>query len=153
MNEAIKQRARAIIFMGDSIVSMYREFNDRCFYTFPGGGQEGAETMEECVVREVTEEFGITVEPIKEVYVYKNEISEEHFYICKYICGTLFTGKGEEFQADRNRGVYKPTTIKLSDIPNLPLMPPEVAESLFKDYTKYGTQLRSRVKTIKAKLK
>ena len=97
MREPRKERARAIIFMGDSIVSMYREFDGRCYYTFPGGGKEKGESIDLCVQMEVLEEFGIVVNPVKKVYIYKNENSIEHFYICQYVSGTLGTGKGEEF--------------------------------------------------------
>ena len=32
---------------------MYREFDDRTFCVFPGGGKEGNESEEECVTSEV----------------------------------------------------------------------------------------------------
>ena len=60
-------RTRAIIMHDNKIVSMYREREGRVFYTFPGGGKEGNESEEECVIREVYEEFGITIKPIKKV--------------------------------------------------------------------------------------
>lgn len=143
-----RKRARAIIFFEDKIVSMYREFEGRIFYTFPGGGMEGNETEEECVKREVLEEFGMNVNPIKKVYVYENDISVEHFYVCEWISGEFGTGVGEEFQADRGRGVYKPTLIDISNIPSLPLMPPEVASAFFEDYIKNGKLLRDDVKVL-----
>ena len=116
-----RKRARAIIFFENKIVSMYREFDGRKFYTFPGGGMEEDETEEQCVVREVLEEFGLKVEPIKKVYVYESERSIEHFFLCKQISGKFGTGKGEEFQENRNRGIYRPCLIEISEIPPLPL--------------------------------
>ncbi len=94
------------------------------------------------------EEFGIVVEPIKKVYTYESERSIEYFYVCKWVSGELGTGQGEEFQAGRNNGVYKPTAIKIADIPNLPLMPPEVAEAFYKDYRKNGQEVRKAAKKI-----
>ena len=102
---------RAIIIENDTMVSMYRELKDRIFYTFPGGGLEENETEEECVKREVLEEFGLNVEPVKKVYTYESERSIEHFYLCNVVGGEFGKGTGEEFH-NNNNGVYKPTKIK-----------------------------------------
>ncbi len=140
--------ARAIIFIGDSIVSMYRENDGRKYYTFPGGGVEKGETFEQCVTREAFEEFGLRVKPLKKVYICESEKKIDHFFICKLLSGKVGDGKGEEFQPDRNRGVYKQTTIKISKIPLLPLMPPVVAQAFVKDYNKNGINLRNRAKKL-----
>ena len=144
-----RKRARAIIIRDDALVSMYREFDDRVFYVFPGGGMEDNETEEECVIREVYEEFGITAKPNKKVYVYENEKSIEYFYLCDWISGEFGTGQGEEFDINSNKeGVYIPKLIKIDNIPNLPLMPPEVASSFYEDYTNNGISLRNDIKHI-----
>lgn len=148
-----RNRTRAIIFFEGKIVSMYREFEGRKYYTFPGGGMEEAETEDECVRREVLEEFGLTVKPIKKVYIYENDISVEHFYICEWLSGEFGSGTGEEFQPDRNRGVYKPTLISISDIPKLPLMPPEVSSVFYEDFSKNGEPLRDEVLKIVGKIR
>lgn len=134
--------ARAIVIIDGKLIAMYRERDGRVYYTFPGGGKEKGETLEECVKREVLEEFGMVVEPIKKVYIYESAKSIEHFYLVKWISGEFGTGKGEEFQADRNRGVYIPKLVEISSLNNLPLMPPEVALAFFKDYSKNGEQIR-----------
>ena len=69
----------------------------------------------------------------------------EHFFVCKWISGEFGSGEGEEFQPDRNRGVYKPVLIKIADIPSLPLMPPEIATNLVADYELFGENLRDDV--------
>lgn len=147
-----RSRARAIVIMDEKIVVMYRERDGRIYYTFPGGGMENNETEEECVRREVLEEFGMIVEPIKKVYSYENEISVEHFYVAKYVSGEFGSGEGEEFQADRNRGVYIPKMIGIKEIPNLPLMPPEIAKVFFDDYTANGENVRNDVLVVKANM-
>ena len=144
-----RKRARAIVVNEDKLVCMYREFDDRVFYVFPGGGMEGNESEEECVIREVYEEFGITVKPIKKVYVYETEKSIEYFYLCDWISGKFGTGAGEEFDVNSNKeGVYIPKLIDISSIPNLPLMPKEVASSFYEDYTNNGISLRQDVKHV-----
>ncbi len=144
---------RAIIYVEGGIVSMYRERGERKFYTFPGGGKELNESEEECVKREVLEEFGLKVEPLKKVYVYESQRSIEHFYVCKWISGKFGSGVGEEFQADRNNGIYKPTTIEIAKIPQLPLMPPEVAENFVKDYKERGEILNDSPKYVLGEIK
>ena len=148
-----RKRTRAIIYFGDKIATMYREKNDRIFYTFPGGGMEENESEEECVVREVMEEFGMTIKPLKKVYTYENQISIEHFYICEWISGEFGSGEGEEYQPDRNNGVYIPKLVNVSDIPSLPLMPPEVAKAFYEDYVKYGKMLNNKVKFVSGEIK
>ena len=144
-----RKRSRAIVVNEDKLVCMYRKFDDRVFYVFPGGGMEGNESEEECVIREVYEEFGITVKPIKKVYVYETEKSVEYFYLCDWISGEFGTGLGEEFDVNSNKeGVYIPKLIDISSIPNLPLMPKEVASSFYEDYTNNGISLRQDVKHI-----
>jgi len=146
--EEKRVRARAIIIVDGKIASMYREKQNRIFYTFPGGGMEKNETEEDCVKRELIEEFGIVVKPIKKLYIYENKNSLEHFYLAEWISGEFGSGVGEEFQDDRKNGVYIPKLIEISDIPNLPLMPPEVATAFYEDYTKNGKELRNDVKYI-----
>lgn len=147
-----RKRVRAIIFIGRKLVSMYREFGERTFYTFPGGGIEGEETEEECITREVFEEFGLFVKPTKKVYVYENEKSIEHFYICTLLSGEFGTGKGEEFSKDNKNGVYKPVLLNIDEISFLPLMPPEIASLFLKDFEANGEDLRDEVKFINANL-
>lgn len=136
-----RESCRAIIFKDGKMVAMYREKNDRKYYTFPGGGMDEGETIDECVVREVIEEFGITVKPIREVYTYEDHKTYQHFILCDWVSGELGTGEGEEFQGDEARGVYEPMLIEVENIPNLPLMPPEAASQVYEDYKSYGEGL------------
>lgn len=140
---------RAIIFDNERMVSMYRENGDRVYYTFPGGGMEENETEEECVVREVKEEFGIDIKPVKKVYVYEDEKSIQNFYLCDWLKGELGSGVGEEFQDDRNKGVYVPSLIYVNKIQDLPLMPPIVAKQLVEDVKKYNYKLSKEVIEMK----
>ena len=151
--EKKRERARAIIVRDGKFVSMYREKQGRIYYTFPGGGMEENESEEACVKREVFEEFGIIVEPIKKVYIYENKISKEHFYLAKWLSGEFGSGKGEEFQENQNNGIYIPKLIEISDIPKLPLMPPEVASTFYDDYIRNGKDLRNDVKFIYGEIK
>ena len=148
MNKEKRIRVGGIIFQDGKIVSMYREKEGRIYYTFPGGGKEEGETEQECVKREVFEEFGIVVKPIKKVYMYEGNTNLEHFYICKWVGGEFGSGQGEEYQENNPKGVYIPKLIDISSIPTLPLMPPEIATAFYEDYVKNGENLRDDVKFI-----
>ena len=147
----IRESCRAIIFHDNKLIVMYREKNDRAYFTFPGGGKEENETNEECVKRECLEEFGITVEPQKEVYTYKDEKSLQHFYLCNWVGGELGSGQGEEFAPDRNSGVYIPTMMPKEDIGKLPLMPPEIAKGIAEDLNFNVDLLKQNTKVIEGK--
>lgn len=134
-------RVGAIIVVEDKLVTMYREYDNRKYYTFPGGGIEDYESEVECVIREVKEEFGISVAPIEKLYDYENGISKESFYLCAWLTGKFGTGTGEEFQ-NKKYGIYKPTLIKIKDIPSLPLMPPEIANKFYNDYKLNPTKFK-----------
>ena len=127
---------------------MYREKNNRKYYSFPGGGLEKFESEEECTIREVKEEFGINVLPLKKVYIYEDEKSIQHFYLCKWMSGEFGTGDGEEFSANETNGVYLPTQIDVNKISVLPLMPPIVATQLLEDINNCGYNLDDNLKNL-----
>lgn len=139
---------RAIIIIENKLATMYREKDGRVYYTFPGGGKESGETLEECVKREVFEEFGMVVEPIQKIYVYQGIKSIEHFYLVKWISGEFGAGKGEEFQSNQDRGVYIPKLVEIAKLNNLPLMPPEIATVFYGDYLKNGEQIRKNTLNV-----
>ena len=139
---------RAIIIDREKLVAMYREKNDRVYYTFPGGGLEENETEEACVIRECKEEFGIDVEVVRKVYIYNGEKSIEHFFICDWIDGAIGMGEGEEFMPGNDKGIYMPVLIPMELLSSKPLMPPEVASELIKDYSNNGSKLIDGIKNI-----
>ncbi len=143
-----RESCRAIIFNEGKLVAMYREKNDRVYYTFPGGGKNEGESLEACVIREVEEEFGMNVKPIREVYHYEDEKTIQHFFLCDWLSGEFGSGVGEEFQLDRNKGVYIPMLIECKNLVNLPLMPPEIKDNLVKDLNKFGVNLDKGIKEI-----
>lgn len=58
--------AKAAVFVGDQLLVYRRDVKPDLAYPglwdFPGGGREGDETPEETVLRELEEEFGLTVD-------------------------------------------------------------------------------------------
>ena len=115
------------------------------YYTFPGGGLEENETLEDGVKREIKEEFGVEVEVLKLLYETsnsnnsKNIPTKEYFYLCRYIGGEFGTGNGPEFSNNpkyADRGKYIPEIVERRDIENITLLPEDIRDRFIKDLKK-----------------
>ena len=136
-------RVAGIVFMKDGIVLMHRKNVKRNkdyqeYYTFPGGHLEEGETLEEGVIREIKEEFGINVKVIKKLYETENlKLNmKEYFFLCEYVDGEFGTGDGEEYSNNPkyiDAGEHIPEIVKQEDIANLVLLPLEIKEKLLED--------------------
>ena len=75
------------------------------WWLVPGGGMEENETPEACCIREVEEETGYIVLPVRE-FLILNEYYEEYRYISHYFVCEV-TGKGQMHltEAERKRGL------------------------------------------------
>lgn len=140
--EQMRTRVAGIIPMGDGFAFMHRvgvqnhPIGD--YYTFPGGGQEPNETLEEGTKREIKEEFGIDVEVTKKLYEIEDgeQNKKEYFFLCKYVGGKFGTGTGPEFSGDpkyAHRGKYIPEIIKREDIEKIVLLPYEIRDKFVED--------------------
>jgi nucleoside triphosphatase len=77
---------------GDVLIVRSSKWNDK--FTVPGGHIELGESAEEAIKREVKEETGLDVEPIKLLLVQQaiypaNYYKHEHFIFMDYLCKTL----------------------------------------------------------------
>lgn len=145
---------RNIVFFDNEIALMHRLKNDKEYYVFPGGGIEEGETLEQCAVREMIEEFGIIVEPIKKIYEYEDECRIHHFMISKYLSGDFGSGNGEEYQIDfEHSGFYIPAKHNLESIKEMELYPYEIKNLLIEDYEvlrSLNSEKEFKIKSIKA---
>lgn len=140
-------RVAGIIPMGDGYALMHRvgvikrkDYQE--YYTFPGGGLEEGETLEDGVIREIKEEFGINVEVVKKLYEMKSEKfnQKEYFFLCKYIDGKFGTGEGPEFSNDPkyiDSGKFLPEIISKEKLKEITLLPTEIRDKFVQDI-KYG---------------
>lgn len=82
--EKIRVAGRGIVVENNKIL-LTHELNTGV-YMSPGGGLEEGETLEECCIRELREEAGIQVKPIKQ-FLRTNEYCPECMYVSNYfIC-------------------------------------------------------------------
>ena len=144
-NEKIRIRLAGIVPMENGFAFMHRVGVQNHpigeYYTFPGGGREGEETLEEGAKREIKEEFGIEVEVVEKLYEmeHPNKLTKEYFFLCKYIGGEFGTGTGPEFSGDpkyAHRGKYLPEIIAREDVENITLLPYEIRDQFVEDIKK-----------------
>lgn len=136
-------RVAGIVPINDGFAFMHRadvikrkDFQN--YYTFPGGGLEEGETLEEGTIREIKEEFGINVKIIRKLYEMNSEKfnQKEYFFLCEYIDGEFGTGTGPEFSNDpkyKDSGKYIPEIVKREEVKNLLLLPQEIKDDFIKD--------------------
>jgi ADP-ribose pyrophosphatase YjhB (NUDIX family) len=72
MNIEIVNTAKAVIFDGDNVLLIKKEYEDgRTLYTLPGGSQNPGETLQQTLTREMLEETAAAVVIIDLVKVYE----------------------------------------------------------------------------------
>ena len=95
--------SRAVV-MRDGLILLSHETVSG-WWLVPGGGIEGEETPEACCIREVEEETGMLVRPLKQ-FLTLYEYYEEYRYISHYfICEVAGTGQMRLTDAEKGRGL------------------------------------------------
>lgn len=116
---------RAIIFDEDRVILLFRHRKTadgiKEYYAIPGGGQDEGETITECVIRELKEEYSVDIE-IKE---YLGQVGDEknmgYLYYCEIINGTPTLG-GEEKEHNNKDNYYEIQYIKVSELDNYDIL-------------------------------
>jgi len=140
-------RAAAILIKDENIVLIRRVKELKAYYTFPGGSVKEGETIEQAVVREVTEETSIQVSIHRLLYSYDDVNSSQYFYLCDYISGNpQISPAAEENQGLSEHNIFEPQWIALRLLPKLLLYPLEIKDWLLKDLKNgYPTSPRKAV--------
>jgi len=116
---------RAIIIDGDEVLLMFRrkvnEGKIYEYYAIPGGGKENGETIEQCIQREILEEFSLKVEVKDYLGKVEDDKNIGYIYLTDIISGELKLG-GEELEHNKETNYYEPRRIKLSEIDNINLL-------------------------------
>lgn len=110
---------RAIIIDGEDVLLMFRRKikngQIKEYYAIPGGGLEENETIEECVKREIQEEFNIEVEVKEQLGVVEDAKNIGYIFKCSIISGTPILG-GEELENNSEENYYEVRKLKVSEI-------------------------------------
>ncbi len=120
-------RAAILLFQEDKIALIERHRDGRHYFTFPGGHIDPGETPAQAAVRETCEELGLVVEIERLVVRMKFQQDWQYYFLVKVTGGEFGTGCGEEILNPKpGRGTYQPCWEPLSELPILPIMPPEM---------------------------
>lgn len=94
---------RAIIIRDGKILLSHETISG--WWLIPGGGLEEGESLEECCIREVEEETGMIVKPLRQ-FLTINEFYEEVKYISHYfVCEVTGEGERRLTEAEVRRGL------------------------------------------------
>ena len=141
---SMRETARGLLVMKNGLVLIHRIKQKNGirqeYYVVPGGGIEDGESCEDTVKREIKEELGINVKPVRQLYKQKINNEIHHYFLCEYLSGKIGTGKGPEFNSEEysTRGQYIPEIIPLKELYKINLQEP-LKTVLQVDLVKYGT--------------
>jgi len=111
---------RGIILDDNNVILMFRRKNNKEYYAIPGGHIEENETKEECLIREIKEEYSIDVEIVKYLGVVKKGNKIDYIYKCKWTNGSLKLG-GEEKERNSEENYYEIRRVTFADLNNIDL--------------------------------
>ena len=125
----VRKASRGLVIDDDKILLSYEVNTD--VYMSPGGGVEVGETLEACCVRELLEETGYIVKPVKP-FVIINEYCFETMYESNYfICEITGTGERTPTDSEIEHGTV-PVWMKINK-----------ALEIFKNQASKGEDIRS----------
>ena len=140
--------SRAVIVRDGKILLSHETVSG--WWLVPGGGVEGEETPEECCVREVEEETGVIVRPLRQ-FLTLYEYYEEYRYISYYFVGEAAgSGQMRLTDAEKRRGL-EPRWIPLQEAVELFSRHQEYAETSEEkrgSYLREYTALQEYLKTL-----
>lgn len=80
-----REACRGVIIRDNEILMSYAAKED--LWMIPGGGVEAGETLQDCCVRELAEEAGLNVEPLRLALTideyYGKWLYRSHYFICR----------------------------------------------------------------------
>lgn len=132
---SIRLAAKALVLHeGKLLLNRCRDRQGRLYYTFPGGGQNPGETLEEAVVREVLEETGLTVR-FERFAAFFEEIMEDpavqaahpdYFHKSFHFCRCALTGQAPVPPCEMDSSQEASVWVPLEEVAALPVFPAPV---------------------------
>lgn len=132
------RRARAVIIKDGRLLLIKRVKPEEVYWVFPGGGLLPEEGPEDGLAREVLEETGFVIKPVKKiwqrVFNFPGEQDRQHeetYFECEIMNGELGTGQGPEYQSGNGYvGTHEPVWVSIADLENLIVRPEEMKQKL-----------------------
>jgi 8-oxo-dGTP pyrophosphatase MutT (NUDIX family) len=132
----VKARAAVILIQNDKIALIDRYRSGKHYLVFPGGKIEKGETPASAAQREVMEELGLDVEigpMVAEVWYLG---SPQYYFLADTIAGHFGQGTGAEMSSlpTSSKGSHLPIWMPVDELPNQPVLPKIMAESVMKSH-------------------
>lgn len=116
---------RAVVFDNDKVILLFRHKKTadgvKEYYAIPGGGQDEGETITECVIRELKEEYAVDI-VVKD---YLGDVGDDkalgHVYYCEIVSGTPVLS-GEEKERNNEDNYYEIQYIKVDELDNYEIL-------------------------------
>lgn len=142
-------RLAAVIIDKEKLLLIHRKKEGREYWVFPGGGLEEKETYKEGIKREILEEAGLEIKPIKLLYKLQGgDIKNFHLY---YLCQLVKNGKlkftGPEKEKNKDQ-VYQPEWVLISKIAETPVLPIEIKETFLGDLANSFTNCPKEIRQV-----
>lgn len=96
----MRDMTAALIIRGGRILLVHNTKHGQTRVEPPGGKRESSESLEECVVREVKEELGIEIRPIKLFGMYRTNSPEGEFGVYMYF-SEIVKGEPKLMESDK----------------------------------------------------
>ncbi len=112
--------ARAIIIENDEVLTMFRrkkksDGSYKEYYVIPGGGVEENETLEETCIRELNEEYSVTIKILGYLGSDERDTTIGHFFHAEIINGEPILG-GIESEKNNPDNFYEIRKVKLDKL-------------------------------------
>lgn len=124
-----RNRGSAVMIEEDKVAVIKRNRNGMEYYVFPGGGIEEGESPEQATIREVFEEVGVHIDIIRQLGTVQFN-GTQYYFLARIVGGQFGTGQGEEFEENRNRGLYEPQWLPIAKLESLDVRPMEIVKRI-----------------------
>jgi ADP-ribose pyrophosphatase YjhB (NUDIX family) len=128
----MRNSCRAIITKNDKLLLMKRIKKDKLYYVFPGGGiDDNDETLEQCVIREVKEEFSLeTYNPILRAFLQCEDGCQFFFTLeCDDTNVKIDDESVEKMRQDKDN-IYEPVWVEFESVKDL-LVPKLIVDKFY----------------------
>jgi ADP-ribose pyrophosphatase YjhB (NUDIX family) len=138
-------RVAVVVMQGDQVLLVRHRKGERTYWLLPGGGLDYGETIEECAVRELHEETGLTIAPQQFLFMSEAIAPDKSRHILNvYLLATVTGGTLTRPEEDVIEEIaWKP----MRDVPELTMFPaiqPELVAAWEKGFSGGMQYLGSR---------